>query len=151
VIRELRRGQGLRLKDLAECAGISIGYLSRLERGQMGGDNPSMANLDALARALGVAITFLLPPAATTPNVPESELAQNLVGREVLLAITYRQPITLPQLERLCARAGTKEEIAASLDHLLKRGLIQAIPPSAPNRPIFYVLVPDRSLADISS
>lgn len=146
VIRELRRGMGLRLKDVAERAGISIGYLSRLERGQLGGEHPSMANLEALARALGIALTLLLPPEATQSPGTEPELAQGLVGREVLLAITYRQPITLPVLERVCARSGSPAAIAAALEHLVAGGMVHPLPPSAPGRPIFYVLQYDRSL-----
>ncbi len=143
IIRELRRGHGLRLKDLAAAAGISIGYLSRLERSQLGGDNPSMANLEALARALAVPITVLLPPASGTD---EPNTVVGLVGREVLLAIQYGQPVTLPVIERRCSHAGTRAEIAAALVHLVETGMVVRLPPTAPGRPIFHILRPDRSL-----
>lgn len=146
VVRELRRGQGLRLKDLADRAGISIGYLSRLERSQTGGDNPSMANLESLARALGVPLLTLLPPRADQPAAEERELAESLVGREVLQAVTFRQPVTLPVLERLCVRVADRREVRAALDHLVARGLVRALPPSAPGRPIFYVAEWERHL-----
>lgn len=145
VIRELRRGRGLRLKDLAEQAHISIGYLSRLERAEAGGDNPSMANLEALAHALEVPLTALLPPGAALPAA-EAAPAEGLVGREVLLAVTYRQPITLPMLERLCAKTGTPREIAVALTKLMERGLVRCMPPAAPGKPIFYVTEWERHL-----
>lgn len=139
VVRELRRGQGLRLKDLADRAGISVGYLSRLERGQAGGENPSVANLEALAHALGVPLVTLLAPEAATATTPASELVDGLVGRAVLQAVTYRQPITAPVLERLCAREGEPPAIHAALARLVARGLVRVLPPAAPGRPCVYV------------
>jgi transcriptional regulator with XRE-family HTH domain len=139
VIRELRRGQGLRLKDLADRAGVSVGYLSRLERGEAGGDNPSLASLEMLARALGVPLSALMPPdEQSAPS--DGDLAETLAGREVLLAITFHQPVTLPVIERCCAHAGDTQTIASALEHLIDQGLVRCLPPIAPGRPTFYVL-----------
>lgn len=138
VIRELRRGHGLRLKDLAERTRLSLGYISRLERNEAGGDNPSIANLEIIARALAIPLAVLIGPHAqqtTTATIP----VETLIGREILLAVTYRQPITLPVLERVCAHVGDIYEIAVALEQLIARCLIRRLPPSAPGRPVFYV------------
>ncbi|MCX8558525.1 MULTISPECIES: helix-turn-helix transcriptional regulator [Mycolicibacterium] len=47
-----RRVPGLRREELAEAAGVSLTYYTRLEQGLA--TNPSMQVLDALARALGL-------------------------------------------------------------------------------------------------
>ncbi len=146
IVRELRRGRGMRLKDLAAATGLSIGYLSRLERTEAGGDNPSMANLETLARALDVPLTALLPPGAGSSDAPAADTVGGIIGREVLLAVTYRQPVTLPMLERLCARVGDPPAIAAALEHLMERGIVRRMPPPAPDRPIYYVLEWERQV-----
>lgn len=52
-LREVRRWRGKSLRVIAELAGISESYLSRLERGDRQGDSRSL--LEALAAALDVA------------------------------------------------------------------------------------------------
>lgn len=56
-LRELRSERGLRLKDVAENAGISVPYLSDLERGRT---NPSLETLQTLAGAYGITVHDLL-------------------------------------------------------------------------------------------
>lgn len=58
-LRELRQERGLRLKDVSEQAGISIPYLSDLERGRT---NPSLETLQTLAAAHNVSVHDLLEP-----------------------------------------------------------------------------------------
>lgn len=48
-----RRAPGLRREEVAELAGISVDWYTRLEQGRVG--SPSMHTLDALARALRLA------------------------------------------------------------------------------------------------
>jgi len=55
-VRKLRRGLDLTVADLGVAAGISSGMLSKIENGTI---SPSLATLDALARALNVPITRL--------------------------------------------------------------------------------------------
>jgi transcriptional regulator with XRE-family HTH domain len=52
----LRIGGGLTQKQLAERAGISVDFLSLIERGK---NSPSFDNLDDLADALGVSVAEL--------------------------------------------------------------------------------------------
>ena len=52
-IRQLRDQQGYTQEELAHRAGIHVTYLSGIERGVR---NPSLKNIRALARALGVRV-----------------------------------------------------------------------------------------------
>jgi transcriptional regulator with XRE-family HTH domain len=54
-IRGLRKARGLTLSELAEKSGLSIGYLSLVERGRA---TPSINALHAISRALGVTISW---------------------------------------------------------------------------------------------
>jgi transcriptional regulator with XRE-family HTH domain len=56
LVQKLRREQQLSQADLAERAGLSQGQISQIERGQ---GNPTVSNLDLIAKALGIA-TFVL-------------------------------------------------------------------------------------------
>jgi len=59
-VRRLRRSLDLTVAGLAATAGMSAGMLSKIENG---GISPSLASLDALARALNVPITQLFTDA----------------------------------------------------------------------------------------
>lgn len=56
-LKRLRKARGLTQQALAVKAGISLGYLSRLE---VGTHDPRLTTLRKLARALGVKMTELL-------------------------------------------------------------------------------------------
>lgn len=64
-IRARRGERGMRLKDLADAAGLKQPFLSQLERGLA---SPSMHSLYRLARALDVTPGDLMPPAAPAPG-----------------------------------------------------------------------------------
>jgi transcriptional regulator with XRE-family HTH domain len=55
-IRFLRGKRGLTQEQLAERAGISVDFLSLIERGR---NSPSFENLEELASALGVSVAQL--------------------------------------------------------------------------------------------
>ncbi|NEU14736.1 helix-turn-helix domain-containing protein [Methylobacterium sp. BTF04] len=55
-IRTLRRERDLSVADLGAAAGISPGMISKIENGQI---SPSLASINAVARALNVPITAL--------------------------------------------------------------------------------------------
>ena len=56
VLREWRTAQGLRLSDVAERAGVSVQYLSEVERGRK---EPSSDVLGAVTEALGSSLSEL--------------------------------------------------------------------------------------------
>jgi len=57
-LRETRQGRGISQEKLAELAGLHRTYISGVERGER---NISLANIERLARALGVAMSDLMP------------------------------------------------------------------------------------------
>jgi transcriptional regulator with XRE-family HTH domain len=56
-LKEMRLSHQLTLKELSEKSGISIGYLSDIERGRT---NPSLKTLQALANTYGLSMDTLL-------------------------------------------------------------------------------------------
>jgi transcriptional regulator with XRE-family HTH domain len=65
-IRGLRKARGVTLAGLAEASGLSVGYLSLLERDRA---TPSIKALHAISRALGVTISWFFE----ANGVPEEE------------------------------------------------------------------------------
>lgn len=66
-LTETREILGASLSGIAEDAGIAKSYLLKLEKGEV--DNPGLATLSAVAKALGVTLAQLLSP---TPPKPKS-------------------------------------------------------------------------------
>jgi len=56
-LRRLRKARGMSQADLAKRAKLTRVYVTRLEAGRQ---DPSLSTINALARALGVAVTALL-------------------------------------------------------------------------------------------
>jgi transcriptional regulator with XRE-family HTH domain len=67
-IRELRKAKGMTLQALSDASGLSIGYLSQLERGR---STLTIGNLKLLADQLGVHMNWFFLPA---PEPPAEEL-----------------------------------------------------------------------------
>lgn len=57
VVRECREARGLSQEALADIAGLSRGYLSDVERGEVA---PSLETLQKLADGLGESLSFLV-------------------------------------------------------------------------------------------
>lgn len=77
-IRARRQRRGWKLKDLAEKTGLSVPYLSDLERQQ--GTNPTLETLQAVARALECEVSDLLGAAETTAtDIPLSVSLQRFI------------------------------------------------------------------------
>ena len=57
-LREVRLQKGISQEELAERAGLHRTYVSSVERGER---NISLVNIENLARALGVALSELMP------------------------------------------------------------------------------------------
>jgi transcriptional regulator with XRE-family HTH domain len=56
IIRQRRRAAALSQTELAERAGLSQTWISRLERGE---ENPTLSTLEALARGFGITLSEL--------------------------------------------------------------------------------------------
>jgi transcriptional regulator with XRE-family HTH domain len=69
AIRRLRQAHGLSLSDLAKRTGISVSYLSRLEKGR---SVPSFTLLSRLGNELGVDIGFFVETEREAQTVDDS-------------------------------------------------------------------------------
>ncbi len=59
-VTDLRQRSGLSISGLAERAGVAKSYLLKVEKGEV--ENPGLATLDLIAKALGVTLDDLLNP-----------------------------------------------------------------------------------------
>jgi len=83
AIRNLRQQQHLSLSDLADQTGISVSYLSRLEKGK---SVPSFTLLYRLAQVLGVDIGFFVETERTATEIDqrlEQALGRTSIPRQV--------------------------------------------------------------------
>lgn len=81
-LAELRERSGRSLSDVAESAGVAKSYVLKLERGEV--ENPGLATLGSLAKALDITLAELLsaPPGRATrqrPQTPTPNLPPSLV------------------------------------------------------------------------
>jgi XRE family transcriptional regulator, regulator of sulfur utilization len=110
-LRELRQERGQRLKDVSEIAGISIPYLSDLERGRT---NPSLETLQTLAGAYSISVHDLLEPVEFYGEQTQSALPKGLaelVADPVLGAqISGDWVNSLSRIELRGKRPQTKED-----------------------------------------
>lgn len=85
-IRLRREQRGMSAAELARRAGLSKATLSGLESGR---SNPTIDTLDAVAVALGIPLTDLLVPAATTqPEVIPATAAADVPQQEMLRRVS---------------------------------------------------------------
>lgn len=76
-IRTLRTDAGIRLQDLADGAGLSVGALGEIERGEV---NPRITKLLAIVAALDLpSIELLIGDPPLLPPQPSRALGQMLV------------------------------------------------------------------------
>lgn len=89
-VKQIRATRGLSLRTVAGLAGISPGYLSRIERGERALDSRRL--IVALADALRVAPTELTQLAAAMPDDHDSDHALSAV-RQALFAVDMGAPV----------------------------------------------------------
>ena len=81
-IRGLRKAKGLTLAELSVASGVSVSYLSQVERNAA---VPSLKSLQQISRALGVTVGFFFPP--TGADVPRE--------RGIIVRAQHRRPLAL--------------------------------------------------------
>ncbi len=74
-VRELRKSNNLTLKNLSERTGLSVSYLSDIERGKT---DPSLNTIEALSHALDISIQFLLSGVELIEETKLSNLPEGL-------------------------------------------------------------------------
>lgn len=68
MIRELRQQHGMTLQEMAEKSGLSVGFLSKVERGL---SQPTINNLQKICYILNITINDLvLPQPSAAPEIP---------------------------------------------------------------------------------
>lgn len=97
-LRELRSERGLRLKDVAQLADISVPYLSDLERGRT---NPSLETLQTLAGAYDITVHDLLESVEFYGSSTDGALPKGLAD---LMADPVLGPQLTPDWVRSLAR-----------------------------------------------
>ncbi len=97
-LRELRSERGLRLKDVAQTAAISVPYLSDLERGRT---NPSLETLQTLAGAYDITVHDLLESVEFYGSTTDGALPRGLAD---LMADPVLGPQLTPDWVRSLAR-----------------------------------------------
>lgn len=107
-LRRLRRQRRLTLSDVAVAAGVSVGFLSALERGQM---SASVATLRRLARFYNTNILAFFNPSEANPHLvrpPQRKLLQ--AGRGVRMELlAWGNTVMEPHLFRIAPGAGSGE------------------------------------------
>jgi len=85
-LRERRRQLGLTLKEVADRAGLSIGFISQIERGIT---TPSLSSLVGVSRVLKMHVSdFLAQPRGTVPLTRRAERRHYAVGGN---SLTYER------------------------------------------------------------
>lgn len=77
-LRERRQVLGLTLKQVADGAGLSVGFISQIERGIT---TPSLSSLVGVSRVLGMHVSdFLAQPSGVAPLTRQAERRRYAVG-----------------------------------------------------------------------
>lgn len=110
-LRELRTARSLTLKGLAERTGLSVSYLSDIERGRT---TPSLATLESLASALEMTVIDFLTGVdfageSTNASLPPG-LAELLEDEEYQGKITPEWAAMLGKIQLRGKRPQTKED-----------------------------------------
>ncbi|MBU2702693.1 transcriptional regulator with XRE-family HTH domain [Sporomusaceae bacterium BoRhaA] len=99
-IKALRNERGYTLKQVADAAGISVSFVSEIERGKR---NPGLDNLHNIARALGVSSDFILAGTNSINQVGDKREFDKQFPNVVKILRRDGKKIT-PEKERLIAR-----------------------------------------------
>ncbi|MGB0033886.1 MAG: cupin domain-containing protein [Candidatus Acidiferrales bacterium] len=107
-LRRLRLKQGYSLARVARAAGVSVGFLSALERGQM---SASVATLRRLARFYRLNILALFDPSEANPGrVRPADRKVLEAGPGVRMELlSWGQTVMEPHLFRIAPSAGSGE------------------------------------------
>jgi transcriptional regulator with XRE-family HTH domain len=76
TLRELRKDAGLTLAQVAERAGISVSYLSDVERGRRANPDAMLATLNKIAAVYGKRVVVEVALAAYDPSFGDDRLCE---------------------------------------------------------------------------
>ncbi len=93
-IRAARHAKGLSIAELAAAAGLSVGFVSQVERNQ---SNPSVKALHDLSRALGVNITWFFDASASVEAEPASPIVRLAARKKIYYGIDICDELLTPK------------------------------------------------------
>jgi transcriptional regulator with XRE-family HTH domain len=135
IIRDLRKGQGLTIADIAQSSGISAAVISRIERNQA---SPELNTLYRLGKVFGIKATDLLGLAEA--NNPQTATSQhynsggfqfqhvNFMNIQCFLGVALEgESVTRPEVHHndfeICwVLTGSVEMIINNEPHVLNKG-----------------------------
>jgi DNA-binding transcriptional MerR regulator/quercetin dioxygenase-like cupin family protein len=127
-LRSLRLSRGLSLAQVAASVGMSVGFLSSLERGQM---TASVATLRKLARFYDIQILALFNPTDNNPRLVRPAQRKMLeAGPGVKMELlAWGNTVLEPHLFRIASGAGSGESYAHEGEEFLHmlRGQLEII------------------------
>lgn len=130
-IRARRQRKGWKLKDLAEKTGLSVAYLSDLERQH--GTNPTLETVSNIARALDCDVSGLVGSPAGTDSTRAQRGSDDMPPLSMSLQRFLSDPEFSAQLKELASRAGRP------VDDVFRREVVE-----------FLAHAPRRSKGDLS-
>ena len=96
-IRSLRNARDITLQDLATSTGLSIGYLSQIERGI---SSPAVDTLHAISRALGVTISWFFKPSDEQSTIERDIVVRAGQRRRLKFNSGITDELLSPNLDR---------------------------------------------------
>lgn len=96
-IRSLRNARDITLHDLATSTGLSIGYLSQIERGI---SSPAVDALHAISRALGVTISWFFKPSDEQSTIERDIVVRAGQRRRLKFNSGITDELLSPNLDR---------------------------------------------------
>ncbi len=104
-VRGLRKERKMSLTDLAEATGLSVGFLSQVERDK---SNPSVKALHDISRALGVNITWFFESTQESPVPPTGPIVRVRERKKIHYGVDICDELLSPasseQLELIWSR-----------------------------------------------
>lgn len=95
-IRDLRKQRGLTLAKLAEAAGVSVAFISLVERDRA---QPSVKTLHAISRALGVTISWFFTGSVSDPAKAETPIVRGAERKKLRFDSGITDELLSPSLD----------------------------------------------------
>lgn len=93
-IRAVRKEKKWTLEDLKERTGLSVSFLSDIERGV---SNPSLKRLKEIAEGLNVSVSYLLGETEEKAKSTEPDFEEELVKVPIIYSVDPVQPLLLKE------------------------------------------------------
>jgi transcriptional regulator with XRE-family HTH domain len=123
VLRELRQRAGLKVEELAHGAGLSPGYVSKLENNRV--PLPRPETIEALADALGVRVDALVGKTGGMPRVIERAYRETPAAFLKLAKMTRQEREAFATTPQQGVTANKKRPVQPAATKQLKNRLMR--------------------------